>query len=145
MARPAGTIVAVVGEDGRYDHVRRRAIERARDGGAPLVLFDVDAGSTLLESPRPTNWSADGEEQQYGDRLTVNELEALGRAPLADQVRDARARGVEAYGWVPEKNDADGLREYAESQGASLVLVPDEEIDLGEDLASRVEVVAAAG
>ena len=135
------TIVAVVGEDGRFDHVRRRAVERARETGATLLLFDYDAGTSLLESPRPTNWSAQGEEQQFGDRLTTNDLETLGRAPIADQVRDARASGVDAFGWLPENADADALRAYAVAQGAGLVIVPDGEEDFAGDLGVPVEVV----
>jgi len=138
------TIVAVVGEDGRFDHVRRRAIERARASGATLLLFDFDAGQSLFESPRPTNWSAQGEEEQFGNRLTTNDLEALGRGSIADQVRDARALGVDAFGWLPEKADRDGLREYAAGQGAGLVVVPAGEPDLAEDLGVPVEVVGTS-
>ena len=142
--REPRTIVAVVGEDGRFDHVRRRAIERARESGATLVLFDVDAGQSVLESPRPTNWSAQGEEEQYSSRLTTGELEALGRGPIADQVRDARALGIDAFGWLPEKADAASLRDYAAQQGAGLVVVPAEEPDLAGDLGVPVEVVGTS-
>jgi hypothetical protein len=139
--REPRTIVAVVGEDGRFDHVRRRAIERALESRATLILFDFDAGQSPLESPLPTNWSAQGEEEQFGDRLTVNDLETLGRAPLADQVRDARALGVEAFGWLPEKADAESLRVYAAGQGAGLVVVPAGEAGLADDLGIPVEAV----
>jgi hypothetical protein len=139
--REPRTIVAVVGEDGRFDHVRRRAIERARETGATLVLFDVDAAGNALESPRPTNWSAQGEEEQYGNRLTTDDLETLGRGPIADQVRDARALGVDTFGWLPEKADRDSLRDYAAGQGAGLVVVPAGEPDLADDLGVAVEVV----
>ena len=137
------TIVAVVGEDGRFDHVRRRAIERALESRATLILFDFDAGQSLLESPRPTNWSAQGEEEQFGNRLTINDLETLGRAPIAAQVREARALGIDAFGWLPEKADADSLREYAAGQGAGLVMVPAGEPELADDLGIPVEVVGA--
>jgi hypothetical protein len=142
--REPRTIVAVVGEDGRFDHVRRRAIERARESGATLVLFDLDAGQSLLESPRPTNWSAQGEEEQFGNRLTTSDLETLGRGPIADQVRDARALGVDTFGWLPEKADANSLRDYAAEQGAGLVVVPAEEPDLAGDLGVPVEVVGTS-
>jgi hypothetical protein len=136
-----GTIVAVVSEDGRYDGVRRRAIQRAQETGATLLLFDMDAGTDLLASPRPTNWSAQGEEEQFGDRLSPDHLEALGRQPIADQVRDARAQGIEAYGWLPENADRDALRDYAAGQAAGLVLVPAGEPELVEDIGAPVEVV----
>ena len=137
----AGTVIAVVGDDDRFEPVRQRGVELAAEHGAPLVLFDVDAGKSLLESPKPTNWSADGEEEQFRDRLTVNDLEALGRGPLADQVRASRDAGVESYGWLPDNADAAALRDYADRQNAAVVLVPDAEKDLGEGLAAKVEIV----
>src|SRR5215218_2527925 len=119
--RPA-TIVAVVTEDGA-EAVRRRAIELARASGASLILWDADAGKRLLEDPLPTDWSAHGEREQFGDRLTVNDLEAAGRASLARQVREAQKAGVEAWGWLPRKADADTLRNYLAAQGADSVVV----------------------
>jgi nucleotide-binding universal stress UspA family protein len=119
--RPA-TIVAVVNEEGS-DPVRRRAIDLARETGAGLILWDADAGTRLLEDPLPNQWSAHGEEEQFGDRLTVNDLEAAGRAPLARQVAEAQAAGVQAWGWLPADQDAETLREYAERQGARAIVV----------------------
>jgi nucleotide-binding universal stress UspA family protein len=129
------TIVAVVAEDGRFDHVWRRAMELARDRGARLVLFDVDAAASPLESPLPTDWSAHGEEEQFGDALNLSDLEAAGRGEIADRVREARQAGVEAFGWLPDSDDPDELRDYATHQGASLIVVPsgsgfDEELDV---------------
>lgn len=139
--QPAGPVIAVVGDDRRFEPVRRRAVELAAERGAPLVLFDVDAGRSLLESPKPTNWSADGEKEQFRDRLTVNDLESLGRGPLADQVRISRDAGVESYGWLPDNADAATLRDYADRQNATAVLVPDAERGLAEGLTATVEIV----
>jgi nucleotide-binding universal stress UspA family protein len=135
------TIIAVAAEDDRYAHVRRRAIERARATGATLVLFDVDARPSALESPLPTNWSGHGEEEQFGDRLSMQDLEAAGRRPIADQVREAQAAGVEAFGWLPDSASADALREYAARQGADLILVPAEAEEFDGDVGAPVEVV----
>ncbi len=121
------TILAVVAEDGRYEAVRRRAEDRARRDRATLLLFDVDAGSSLLESALPTNWSGEGEDKLFGDRLGPEDLEAAGRHPIAEQVRAAREAGVDAWAWLPEHDDADALGSYAASQHATLVVVPDEE------------------
>jgi nucleotide-binding universal stress UspA family protein len=117
-----GTIVAVVTEDGA-DAVRRRAIELARASGASLILWDADAGRSLLEDPLPNEWSAHGEREQFGDRLSVNDLEAAGRASLARQVREAQQAGVEAWGWLPPKDDPDTLRDYLAAQGADAVVI----------------------
>jgi nucleotide-binding universal stress UspA family protein len=126
----SSTIVAVAGEDRRFDHVWRRGMEIARERNARLVLFDVDAKPSPLENPLPTEWSAHGEEEEYGEKeqfgqpLNLSDLEAVGRAPIADRVREARAAGVEAFGWLPEGSSADELRSYAKHEHAALVVVP---------------------
>jgi hypothetical protein len=140
------TIVAVAGEDDRFDHVWRRGVELARERGASLILFDVDAKPSPLEDPLPTGWSADGEEEQYaegereGKPLTISDLEAAGRGPLADRVREARGAGVEAFGWLPDKVGADALGEFAELKHAALVVVPDDD-DYRKELRTPTEVV----
>jgi len=146
MARSAGsTIVAVAAEDGRFDYVWRRGVELARERGANLVLFDVDAKPSPLENPLPTEWSADGEEQQYtgredeGKPLTVADLEAVGRGPIADLVRQASAAGVQAFGWLPEEG-AGELGEFAAREHAELVVVPDDP-DYKSDIGAPIEVV----
>ena len=146
MARSrASTIVAVAGEDGRFDHVWQRGVELAKERGARLILFDVDAKPSPLEDPLPTAWSADGEEEQYADPekegkpLTVSDLEAVGRGPLADRVRQANAAGVEAFGWLPDETGAKGLGKYAAREQAELVVVPDDdEYQSGQETPTEV-------
>jgi nucleotide-binding universal stress UspA family protein len=146
-AAPSGTILAVVTEDGSAA-VRRRAVELARERGAELILWDADAGSGLLESPLPNQWSAHGEGEQFGDRLSINDLEAAGRAPLARQLQEIQQAGVRASAWLPEKNNAETLREYAARQGATVVVIGEDSKLLdkiqGEGSLS-VEVVRAIG
>jgi nucleotide-binding universal stress UspA family protein len=120
-ARP-DTILAIVSEDGS-DLVRRRAIEIAKERGAGLILYDADAGSGLLEDPLPNQWSGHGEEELYGERLSVNDLEAAGRAPIARQVREAEEAGVQAWGWLPSDQKPETLRAYASRHGATTVVV----------------------
>jgi hypothetical protein len=123
------TIVAVTGEDDRYRAVRSRATALAAGGRGTVILYDLDAGG-LFASPLPTGWSGEGEqelaEQEAGprDRLDPDELDVAGRAEVADQVRQLRSMGVDAWAWLPTSKDAGDLAEYAERQGASLVLVP---------------------
>jgi hypothetical protein len=136
-----GMVIAVVGDDKRFEPVRQRGVELAAERGTTLILFDVDAGKSLLESPKPTNWSADGEKEQFSGRMTVNDLEALGRGPLADQVRASTEAGVESYGWLPDNADAASLRDYADRQNAAVVLIPEAEKDLAEGLGAQVEIV----
>ncbi len=137
------TLVAVTGEDARFSPVRRRALERARETGARLILYDVDAGRSPLESPLPTNWSADREPRGSDDRLGPDDLEALGRGPVADQVRHARAAGIDAWGWLPDDTDPTSLAGYATRHAATLLVVPDEEVRLAAAAPVEVEVVAA--
>ena len=142
MATTLKTIIAVTTEDDSHRSVIDRAAGLASESKATLILYDLDADMGPLESPLPIAWSGDGEEEQFGDRLAPNDLEAAGRSALADQVRVVRAAGVEAFGWLPEKADADSLVQYARDQAADLVLVSTDDTALrpaGERI--RLEVV----
>ena len=131
------TIVAVTTADtNTHAAVRRRAasIAGSAGDGATVILWAVDASPSPLEAPLPTAWSGDGEEQQFGDRLSPDELVAAGRDPLARQVDELRDRGIEAWAWLPANADAEHLASYAKDQGASLVLVSTNDADLIADL-----------
>ena len=62
--------------------------------------------------------------QRLALALTAEMLEGVGRGELARQVRHHEAAGVETYGWLPQSSSIDALADYAESQGAHLVVVP---------------------
>ncbi|HYL40312.1 MAG TPA: hypothetical protein VET90_03295 [Candidatus Binatus sp.] len=126
------TIVAVTREDDDGQEVRRAATRRALQAHATLILYDVDAGRDPLESPLPTEWSAEGTDEAVTDRLGPDELEAAGRHAIADQVRAARADGADAWGWLPGRDDAATLASYLETLPDPLVLVPSDEPDLGD-------------
>jgi hypothetical protein len=148
--RRPSTIIAVTRREDGPEPVLERVAERATETGATVILYDIDASPSPLESPMPTNWSGDGEEEQFGQRLNTNDLEAAGQAQLADKVRALRAAGVDAYGWLPAKGDASTLVEYARAQAADLVLVSGDDDDLAQALGSadggpiRAEAVAPA-
>jgi hypothetical protein len=137
------TVVAVVAEDERHDVIRRAAIDRALADHATLILYDLDAGRDPLESPLPTEWSAEGTDEEIADRLGPDELESAGRHALANQVRDARQAGVDAWGWLPAHDDRQTLVQYAEGQSSPLILVPDDEAGL-QDIELEAEVVKVA-
>jgi len=139
------TIVAVIGEDARYDALRQEAADRALADHATLILYDLDAGRDPLESPLPTDWSAEGTEEAVADRLGPEELEAAGRHVIADQVRAARERGIDAWGWLPAHDDKDTLSGYADDLADPLVLVPDDEPDLREAMDVEAHVVGVSG
>ena len=129
------TIVAVTTADhDRHAAVRKRAATIAGTAGSTVILWAADSAPSPLEAPLPTGWSGDGEEQQFGDRLSPHDLVAAGREPLARQVDELRERGIEAWAWLPDTADAEHLAEYAADQGASLVLVSTNDADLIADL-----------
>jgi len=134
----ARSVVAYVGEDGRYAEVADAGVDVARERGVPLILFDADAAS-LLASPLPTEWSAEGERQLFGDRLSPEDLVRAGRASLARSVQNARRSGVDAFGWLPSSAGSASLADYALSEHAMVVLVPEdlEHPDLADRLTGR--------
>lgn len=139
------TIVAVLGEDARYDALRSEAFDRALADHATLILYDLDAGRDPLESPLPTDWSAEGTAEAVADRLGPEELEAAGRNAIARQVRAARERGIDAWGWLPAHDDKDTLSAYVDDLAGPLILVPDDEPGLREAIAVEGQVVAISG
>jgi hypothetical protein len=126
----ATTIIAVTGNDDSHRPVLDRAASLAAETGATVILYDRDADLGPLESPLPTGWSGDGDDEEFGDRLDPRALEAAGQSALADQVRVVRAAGVKAYGWLPPKVDADALAEYAAGQQAGVIIVTTRDRDL---------------
>jgi hypothetical protein len=138
------TVIAVTGEDDRFKPVRKAAVDRALSEHATLILYDLDASESPLESPLPTEWSAEGTEDEVGDRLGPEELEAAGRAAIAEQVRDARATGVDAWGWLPNDANREELIAYASRQPGAHVMVPKGDEDLSLEDLPEAEVVAGA-
>jgi hypothetical protein len=117
------SVIAYVGEDEQYGPIFSRAIDAAKAAGAMLIYYDADAASRFA-SPLPTWWSSDEEDDDNQERLRPEHLEAAGRQWLADKVREARAAGLTAYGWLPSSRGADQLSEYATNHNAELVIVP---------------------
>jgi hypothetical protein len=138
------TIIAVTGEDDRYRTVREAAIDRALGAHATLILYDIDAPQGPLESVVPTEWSAEGTVEDAGDRLGPEELEAAGQMPLARQVADARERGVDAWGWLPNDAKRETLLEYAAGEPAARIMVPQGDPDLDISELPEAEAVPTA-
>jgi hypothetical protein len=137
------SVIAVVSEQDLPNATFERGLERAREHDAPLILFDVGAGTSPLESPLPTEWSGEGEEQLFGKRLGPRELEMAGRKSLAREVTRARGTGVQVYAWLPDKADAGSLAEYAREQNATLVVLPADSEEIAQGLEVPTEVVAS--
>ncbi len=116
-------VIVVTGDDDRYAETREAAIDIAIERDAELILYDWDA-ATVLGAALPTDWSADGTEEDVPERLDVGDLEAAGRAEIAAQVEAATRRGIDATAWLPSSNGPDALLEYAERQGATVIVIP---------------------
>src|SRR6476660_6120510 len=108
----AGCVIAYTGEGQRYWPLVQRSMELAKERQAPLIFYDADAAS-MFSNPLPTWWSAEGEKEQFGKRLGPEELEKAGCEDLSTRVAQARSQGVDAYGWLPSKRDAEALARYA--------------------------------
>ena len=147
--KAARTIVAVTGHEKPRPHLLERAEALARETGATVILFDRDGDMGPLMSALPTGWSAEGDEDEFSDRLDPHDLELAGQEALGQQVKLLRDAGVRAYAWLPPKADAKSLAEYASKQGADTVVVSADDKDLVDglrataDLTAQLEVVPA--
>jgi hypothetical protein len=130
-------VLAVTGDDDRYQLTRTEAVRIASRERSRLILYDWDA-ATLLGDPLPSVWSGEGTEEATPSELDEGELEAAGRAPIAQQVRDARRAGVDTTAWLPSKPGPDALITWARDHGATTIVVPE---DLGET--GKLEQLAA--
>jgi hypothetical protein len=136
-------VIAVVSETERDVPVVRQATEIAQEAGLDLIFYDIEAPPSPLESPLPTNWSGEGEQQLFANRLRANDLEAAGRGALADLVSAAERSGLAAFGWLPAAGDDESLAGYAASERAEVVVVHPDHRDLTRDVAARVDLVGA--
>ena len=134
-------VIALATEDDQHAEVRHAAEAHARAHGCSLILFAADVASAWSE-PLPNQWASEGEAEGFGQRLSENDLESLGRSAIAAQVRDSRRAGVRASAWLPKDKGVKALAEYAAAQDAHIVFVPaslDSLDELGSLLATAAE------
>ena len=143
MTEQPPTIVAVVNDEPVADPVVQRATELGFERGARVVLYDVGATASPLESPLPTEFASDGPDRGAPLLLTADDLEAAGQAPLARRVRALADAGIDAYGWLPETDKPDSLIEYARSIGATDVITSPELEPAPDELAKAGLAVMA--
>ena len=128
MATAPNCIVAYVKESDEYDSLVSESVQTALVSQARLILYDADAASRFA-APLPTVWSgsvSSGDPDLSSCRMTPEQLELAGRGRLAEQVREARGLGVDAFGWLPSSRGSEALAEYVHQQDADLVIVPDD-------------------
>jgi hypothetical protein len=134
--RDAGAaVIAYTTEDDSHAEVRQAAAAHARDHGCVVILYDADAPAVWSE-PLPNQWGSEGEGAGFGDRLAADDLEFLGRAELARQLRRTEA-GIEVAAWLPKAHGPGALADYAEAQGANAIFVPDQ-LEWMDELSSRL-------
>jgi hypothetical protein len=117
-------VVAHTTEDDRYPEVRHAAEVHAKAHGCLVILYAADVAS-LWSEPMPNQWDSAGESEQFGDRLSPEDLDFLGRGAIAEQVREARRVGTRGSAWLPKDHGIEALAGYAAAQGAHVVFVPE--------------------
>jgi len=133
-------VVAYTTEDDQHAEVRHAAEIHAKGHGCMLILYAADVAS-LFSEPLPNQWDSEGEAHRFGDRLNPEDLEFLGRAAIAGQVREGRRGGVMASAWLPKDKGIEALAQYASAQGAHIMFVS-ESLDSIDELR---QLLAAAG
>jgi hypothetical protein len=123
-------IAAFVDEAGEYDHVIDAAVALAESNASRLILYDSSSASAFRE-PVASSMSAEGVGDDVPSLLSPDDLERLGHHQLAERIRFARAGGVDTYGRLASDHGAEPFLSFARSQGADLVLVPEELEDPG--------------
>jgi hypothetical protein len=118
-------VVAVTADDDRYAETRRAAMDIAGRDSAKLLLYDWDA-ATVLGNPLPSWWSGEGAAEDVPSELDEAALQAAGRSAIADQVAQARAKGIDAAAWLPSKPGGEALAEYAQQHGATTIVLPED-------------------
>jgi hypothetical protein len=117
-------VIALTTEDDQRPEVRQAAQAHARAHGCDAILYATDVASSWSE-PMPNQWASEGEADRFGDRLSSEDLDALGRSAISGQVRKARRAGARGAGWLPKDKGVEALAEYAASEGAHIVYVPE--------------------
>lgn len=105
--------------DGPSSGARTGALGVAAAVGADLVLYDRSAESYFVD-PYPFPETAEGDHP-----LEEREVRSLGRAYLADQIREAREAGVQARAWLPRGRGPKGMAEFLARHPAGVVVLPD--------------------
>jgi hypothetical protein len=67
--------------------------------------------------------SPDVGREGFSRRLDQTRLRAAGRATIADQVAEAEALGIQAFGWLPSDHGPSPLATYAREQGVSTIVI----------------------
>jgi hypothetical protein len=140
VARKARRILIVTGEkDEDYARTRAAAFDVAAATGAEVILYDHSAESHFVDPYLAGPVAAEVKGTHGESLLDKQAAETLGRGYLADQIREAKSRGVEAKAWLPLKTGREGIAEGVSRFDADLVVAPD---NLAKDGEVGVPVLA---
>ncbi len=144
-ATKARRILVVTGEsDDEYARTRAAAFDIAAETGAEVILYDHSAESHFVDPYLAGPVAADVRGTHGESLLDEQKVETLGRAYLADQIREARSCGVEAQAWLPLQTGRQGISEGVSRFDADLVIVP-ETLAKDSDVGVPLLVVGADG
>ena len=125
-ARTAKRIVVVTGEKGdAFADARAAAFEVAESSGAEIILYDRSAESHFIDPYLAGPVAADVRGSHGESLLDEKAAETLGRAYLADQIREALSHDVKAKAWLPLHTGNEGIAECVSRFGADLVILPE--------------------
>src|SRR6266508_5113337 len=134
-ATKARRILVVTGESNDdYARTRAAAFDIAAETGAEVILYDHSAESHFVDPYLAGPVAADVRGTHGESLLDEQKVETLGRAYLADQIREARSRGVEAKAWLPLQTGRQGISEGVSRFDADLVIGPEavaKELEVG--------------
>lgn len=112
------------GSDARYATVRDAGFDRAADAGAGVILYDRTTESKLT-NPYPSGpWSDEGDALSPEDELDPHVLREMGRAYLAEQVEDGRARGVPTRAHLAVDTGAQALSDAISRYRPAAIVFP---------------------
>ncbi len=134
-AKKARRILVVTGEgDDAYARTRAAAFRIAAETGAEVILYDHSAESHFADPYLAGPVAAEVKGTHGESLLSESQVETLGRAYLADQMREAKSRGVVAKAWLPLQTGRQGISEGVSRFDADLVIGPEavaKELEVG--------------
>lgn len=112
------------GSDSAYTVTREAGLEMAAQADAGVILYDRTSESRLT-NPYPSGpWSDEDDAVSPDSELEPDTLREMGRAYLADQILDARRRGVVARAHLAVNTGAEALSDAVRRYRPTTVVFP---------------------
>jgi hypothetical protein len=126
VSREARRILVVTGDrDEDYGRTRAAAFDIAASTGAEVILYDHSAESHFVDPYLAGPVAAEVNGTHGESLLDEQAVETLGRAYLADQMREAKPQSVQAKAWLPLETGGQGIADGVTRFHADLVIVPE--------------------